>query len=159
MELFLLVLIFVGLVGTISVFLPKETGPPDFPLRQIGSFVESKDSAYMPLSTELSEPRIKGSDEKYCQECGSVIRAKAEICPKCGVRQAVGSLSGRNRLAAALFALLLGWVGAHKFYLGKVGMGIFYLLFCWTLIPLIASLIEGIMYLTMTDADFAATYG
>ncbi len=117
----------------------------------------------MPLSTELSEPRIKGSDEKYCQECGSLILAKAEICPKCGVRQAVSqavtSPSGRNRLAAALFAFLLGGIGAHKFYLGKVGMGIFYLLFCWTFIPLIASLIEGIMYLTMTDADFAATYG
>ena len=52
----------------------------------------------MPLSTELSEPRIKGSDEKYCQECGSLILAKAEICPKFGVRQAVMSPSGRNRL-------------------------------------------------------------
>lgn len=113
----------------------------------------------MPLSTELSEPRIKGSDEKYCQECGSLILAKAKICPKCGVRQAVTSPSGRNRLTAALFALLLGGIGTHKFYLGKVGMGIVYLLFCWTLIPLIASLIEGIMYLTMTDADFAVTYG
>lgn len=113
----------------------------------------------MPLSTELSEPRIKGSDEKCCQECGSLILAKAEICPKCGVRQAVTSPSGRNRLTAALFALLLGGIGTHKFYLGKVGMGIVYLLFCWTLIPLIASLIEGIMYLTMTDADFAVTYG
>lgn len=29
----------------------------------------------------------KNSDEKFCQECGEVIRAKAEICPKCGVRQ------------------------------------------------------------------------
>ena len=102
---------------------------------------------------------MKGPDEKYCQECGSVIRAKAEICPKCGVRQAVGSLSGRNRMAAALFALLLGGIGIHKFYLGRVGMGIVYLLFCWTFIPLIASLIEGIVYLTMTDADFTAKYG
>ncbi len=29
----------------------------------------------------------KGPDEKYCYECGAIIRAKAEICPKCGVRQ------------------------------------------------------------------------
>lgn len=29
----------------------------------------------------------KTSDEKYCHECGEVIRLKAEICPKCGVRQ------------------------------------------------------------------------
>jgi TM2 domain-containing membrane protein YozV len=69
------------------------------------------------------------------------------------------SPSGRNRLTAALFALILGGFGVHKFYLGKVGQGALYLLFFWTLIPLIASLIEGIMYLTMTDGDFAATYG
>lgn len=38
----------------------------------------------------------KGPDEKYCQECGAVIKAKAEICPKCGVRQAIlpGQISG-----------------------------------------------------------------
>ena len=113
----------------------------------------------MPLTTESTEPKIKGPDEKYCQECGSVIRAKAEVCPKCGVRQAVGSLSGRNRLAAALFALLLGWVGAHKFYLGKVGQGVMYVLFSWTFIPFVVSFIEGIVYLTMTDGDFVATYG
>ena len=31
----------------------------------------------------------KTSEEKFCHECGEVIRAKAEICPKCGVRQAL----------------------------------------------------------------------
>lgn len=35
------------------------------------------------------EVRKKEADEKFCQECGAVIRAKAEICPKCGVRQPV----------------------------------------------------------------------
>src|SRR5688500_13555009 len=34
-----------------------------------------------------SPTRRKNADEKFCQECGEVIRAKAEICPKCGVRQ------------------------------------------------------------------------
>jgi len=33
--------------------------------------------------------RTKGADEKFCSECGEIIRVKAEICPKCGVRQAV----------------------------------------------------------------------
>ncbi len=38
----------------------------------------------------------KGPNEKYCQECGEIINAKAEICPKCGVRQATmpGQASG-----------------------------------------------------------------
>jgi hypothetical protein len=30
---------------------------------------------------------LKGPDEKFCHECGAVIRARAEICPGCGVRQ------------------------------------------------------------------------
>lgn len=29
----------------------------------------------------------KGPDEKFCADCGAIIKAKAEICPKCGVRQ------------------------------------------------------------------------
>jgi hypothetical protein len=32
-------------------------------------------------------PAAKGPGEKYCHDCGAVIRVKAEICPKCGVRQ------------------------------------------------------------------------
>lgn len=40
--------------------------------------------------------KIKGPDEKHCHECGEIIKAKAEICPKCGVRQPAipGQVSG-----------------------------------------------------------------
>ena len=31
--------------------------------------------------------KTKSDNEKFCHECGEVINAKAEICPKCGVRQ------------------------------------------------------------------------
>lgn len=36
--------------------------------------------------TATSQP-TKGQNEKFCGECAAVINAKAEICPKCGVRQ------------------------------------------------------------------------
>jgi TM2 domain len=105
----------------------------------------------------------KGSDEKFCHEWGAVIRAKAEICPKCGVRQPLSSSTvsggGRNRVQAGLFALLLGGVGVHKFYLGRTGQGIVYLLFCWTFIPAIIGFIEGLIYLSMSDENFARKYG
>jgi TM2 domain-containing membrane protein YozV len=65
----------------------------------------------------------------------------------------------KNRLAATLFALILGGLGIHKFYLCQVGWGIIYLLFCWTFIPAIIGFIEGIVYLTMTDEKFNAKYG
>jgi predicted Zn finger-like uncharacterized protein len=32
-------------------------------------------------------PRRSRRDEKYCVECGNIIRARAELCPNCGVRQ------------------------------------------------------------------------
>ena len=49
-------------------------------------------------------------------------------------------------------------VGAHKFYLGRPGMGILYLIFVWTYIPAILGLIEGIIYLTASDEDFYRKY-
>jgi len=101
-----------------------------------------------------------GIGEQYCSTCGSIIRKEAEICPKCGVRQryAVSSTS-KNRTTAGILAILLGGVGVHKFYLGKIGMGVLYLLFFWTCIPAIVGLIEGIIYLTMDDSSFSKKYG
>jgi len=75
------------------------------------------------------------------------------------VRQALQSgKSERNRVTAALFAIFLGGLGIHKFYLGSVGMGVVYLLFCWTFIPSIIGFIGGIIFLTMSDAAFNDKY-
>lgn len=108
----------------------------------------------------------KGPDEKFCSECGAIIRAKAEICPKCGVRQrspfaGLGALApnGKSKLAAALFALFLGGFGIHKFYLKRVGAGVLYLLFCWTFIPSILGFIDGVLLLIMSDEEFNQKYG
>jgi TM2 domain-containing membrane protein YozV len=106
----------------------------------------------------MSEPVQKTPLEKFCHACGAVIRTAAEICPKCGVRQLTAS-SLRNRVTAALFALLLGGLGVHKFYLGKVGQGFLYLLFCWTFVPAVIAFIEGIIYLTLSDQAFQERYG
>ncbi|GAB4296546.1 MAG: hypothetical protein Fur0034_05880 [Desulfuromonadia bacterium] len=109
--------------------------------------------------------RKKGTDEKFCSECGEIIRARAEICPHCGVRQfhplnlAAVAPNGKSRLAALLFAFFLGSFGAHKFYLGRIGMGIFYLLLCWTGIPALLGVIEGVLLLVMSDEEFIRRYG
>lgn len=94
----------------------------------------------------------------FCHACGASIDHRAELCVKCGVRQR-RSVTARSRVSAAVFALLLGGLGAHKFYLGQAGQGLLYLLFCWTFIPAIIALIEGITYLTLSDEAFAARYG
>ncbi len=104
-----------------------------------------------------------------CVSCG---KALCETCVnKVGERLYCGTCSGkltvvpsgiqtegRNKIAAGLLGILLGGLGAHKFYLGQIGLGILYLIFCWTFIPAIIGLIEGIVYLSMSDADFNAKY-
>lgn len=65
----------------------------------------------------------------------------------------------KNRYVAALLAIFLGSFGAHRFYLGQMWWGVAYLAFFWAYIPGIAGIVEGIMYLMMSDADFARKYG
>lgn len=55
-----------------------------------------------------------------------------------------------NKVTYALLAFFLGGLGVHKFYEGKTGLGILYLIFCWTFVPMIIALIEGIVALTKT---------
>ncbi|WP_240421094.1 TM2 domain-containing protein [Paenibacillus periandrae] len=64
----------------------------------------------------------------------------------------------KSKTTAGILAILLGSLGVHKFYLGKIGLGIVYLLFCWTGIPGLIGLIEGILYLTKTDEEFQSKY-
>lgn len=68
----------------------------------------------------------------------------------------------KSKTTAAILAIFLGGIGVHRFYLNQSGLGILYLLFCWTFIPLIVSLIDFIWLLTMDEnrfnMKFNATY-
>ena len=48
----------------------------------------------------------------------------------------------KNLRLAMLLALLLGGLGAHKFYQERITEGVVYLLFSWTLIPTLFALID-----------------
>ena len=62
----------------------------------------------------------------------------------------------KNKVVAGVLGILLGGIGIHKFYLGNIMPGIFYLLFAWTGIPPILGLIEGIVYLVDSEEAFQA---
>jgi TM2 domain-containing membrane protein YozV len=75
--------------------------------------------------------------------------------PPVGSQPLAGTQGTKSRPVAAFLALILGSLGIHKFYLGKVGLGVLYLLFFWTYIPGVVGWIEGILYLRMSDEAWA----
>ena len=60
----------------------------------------------------------------------------------------------KTRTNAILWCFFLGWVGAHKFYMGKNGLGTIYLLLFWTQVPGLIAFLDLIKLITMSDDDF-----
>ncbi len=61
-----------------------------------------------------------------------------------------------NRKIAIVLAIFLGWLGAHRFYLGQIGWGLLYLIVLWIFPPLavLGGLVDAIRYLFMKDTEF-----
>lgn len=58
-----------------------------------------------------------------------------------------------NKVIYIALAIFLGGFGIHKFYAGKTGSGILFLLFCWTGIPHVIAVINAIFTLFFKPAD------
>ena len=81
---------------------------------------------------------------KFCQNCGKEVFENAVICVGCGcslesnvhsnsnvnvtINNGFGGVSPKSRLVAFLLCIFLGGLGIHRFYVGKVGTGILWLL-------------------------------
>jgi TM2 domain-containing membrane protein YozV len=73
-------------------------------------------------------------------------------------RRRVPEDTANTKMVAGLLGILIGWTGAHRFYLGDTTGGIIRL--CLNLVCAggIIGLIEGIIYLTKSDEDFYQDY-
>ena len=64
----------------------------------------------------------------------------------------------KDKTLAGILALFGGAFGIHHFYLGNGGTGLLYLLFFWTTIPYIASIVEAIQLFSRSQVDFDKKY-
>lgn len=111
---------------------------------------------------------IVGADpfQRKCAYCGAVVQTEPNQEKKSSEVQTPSNTT-KSKTTAGMLAIFLGGLGIHKFYLGKNGQGIAYLLlfwfFCWTVfVPVLITIIafiEGIILLTMNDNEFHQKYG
>lgn len=119
----------------------------------------------------------------YCRKCGKVISEDAKFCPSCGQNCDDISMGGqqptphsptivyvqapqhvyvhkieKSKGVALLLCFFLGGLGIHQFYLGNTIQGVFYLLFSWTCIPALISIIDFIILLCMSENYFHKKY-
>ena len=71
---------------------------------------------------------------------------------------AMAATGAKSKVVAGILGILLGSFGIHKFYLRSIGKGILFLLFCWTGIPGLIGLIQGIIYLIEDEGKFHSRY-
>ncbi len=97
----------------------------------------------------------------YCKNCGNEVKEGVKFCENCGKGinelgnnniniNVINSIDGgkkKNKWVTILLAIFLGGIGAHKFYEGKVGAGLLYLILCWTGIPAFFALFDIIIVL------------
>ncbi len=101
----------------------------------------------MTQSSTIPERRTK-----FCVNCGAEIDARAEICPKCGVRVASPPPSAaptvpvarKNEGIAAVLSFL--FVGLGQIYNGEIGKGIMFLIIGVILVFTMIFLIGFILY-------------
>jgi TM2 domain-containing membrane protein YozV len=129
--------------------------------QQCGASVNSEDQACKycgeTLPQAASQPQPVAQSQSVAQP--QVVYAQQPQVVYVQQQSAAGSpyhesWPVKSKVAAGVLAILFGGIGIHKFYLGKIGMGILYLLFCWTMIPALVGLIEGIIILASNDHNF-----
>ena len=118
----------------------------------------------------------------YCGNCGTKLKDGTNFCPQCGaavsdnLRQGWNTVqnekivyvqapqqdtyvhSRKSKGLAMTLCFFLGWMGAHEFYLRNYFSGSLYLFFCWTLIPLLLSIVDFIILFLTPKSVFHKMY-
>ncbi len=107
---------------------------------------------------EKLEESKNNSNPMVFMNAGGGGGAASSAASSSGSNGATVPVYTKSKVVAGVLGILLGGIGVHKFYLGRWGWGIIYLLLCWTYIPAVIGLIEGIIYLCSNEEAFAAKH-
>lgn len=91
----------------------------------------------------------------FCADCGGPEpRGFSLQTPSSSFQLAANRYPTKDRSISVGLALVLGGIGAHKFYLDKPGKGLLYMLFSWTGVPSLVGIFEAVKYIRMDEEEF-----
>ncbi len=126
----------------------ERSGKGDEEITQLLSPRQQESSA--PARTSIPSPQ----NTLFCRNCGVPVAPSMYRCPRCGMSLEQGK--PRNKYVAAVLAIFLGWIGAHRIYLGQ-WWGALYFLFIALMWPV--AIIEAIVFLVTPKERWDAKYG
>ena len=124
--------------------------------------------------------QTKSADKNLWKDYKKITTNEENICPACGhiesdtldasitatnENQTTDTTSSDsttnseiNKTLIGVLAILFGAYGIHHFLMGHIKRGVLSILFFWTLIPTVFSIIEGIRILCMSEEQFQRKY-
>ena len=124
--------------------------------------------------------QTKSADENLWKDYKKITPNEENVCPACGHEETdslddsdtvavdhtastntTTTSTGNSEMSKTLIgvlAILFGAYGIHHFFLGHIKRGILSILFCWTFVPTILSITEGIHILCMSEEQFQRKY-
>src|SRR5579872_174009 len=86
------------------------------------------------MDVHAHSPRSHGLRPQFCPRCGHSLLAVGDYCSQCGLPIPPDErlyedpdASPNSRLIALVLCALLGYLGVHRFYVGKIASGILWL--------------------------------
>ena len=118
----------------------------------------SKDAEICP---NCGARQSKSANENLWKDYKKITPNEENVCPACGHVEADSTTttdSEINKTLIGVLAILFGAYGIHHFLMGHIKRGVLSMLFFWTLIPTVFSIIEGIRILCMSEEQFQRKY-
>lgn len=141
----------------------NEAMPDDFTYSQRGFNMKGKVIKVSQSSATIGWPdgsfkTVSYRELGFCPEIGEELELYTNghevTYVQSNARTNTNGKKAVNQIVYALVAIFLGGFGVHKFYAGKIGLGILYFLFTWSFVPWLLGIIEGIVAFTKkTDSD------
>ena len=107
---------------------PNHNNVNDNPSQELNTLVAIGENSRDGLDNTEKQMNVERINMALCSNCGEKIKEGVKFCPSCG-RPAVNTgfppgYKPKDWTTTLLLCIFLGWLGGHRFYVGKIGTAI-----------------------------------